>query len=77
MQRSVKTVLHTTSETKVDYGMKKYEHDAGHKEYLWTVYMCTMFRLIINLCKIMWDGKSHCITQTIHTNLVGLFCDAG
>ena len=29
-----------------------YEHDAGHKEYIWTVYMCTVFRLMINLCKI-------------------------
>ena len=81
MQTSVKTVLHTTSETKLDYCMKKstsgYEHDAGCKEYILTVYMCTVFRLMINSCKIMQDSKSHAITQTIHTNLVGLFCDAG
>ena len=78
MQTSVKTVLHTTSETKLDYCMKKrYEHDAGRKEYIWTVYMCTVFRLMINSCKIMQGSKSHAITQTIHTNLVGLFCDAG
>ena len=25
----------------------------------------------------MQNSKSHAITQTIHTNLVGLFCDAG
>ena len=35
MQTSVKTVLHTTSEAKLDYCMKKsmsgYEHDAGRK----------------------------------------------
>ena len=44
---------------------------------IWTVYMYTVFRLIINSCKIMRDSKSYAITQTIHTNLVGLFCDAG
>ena len=81
MQTSVKTVLHTTSETKLEYCMKKstsgYEHDAGCKECIWTVYMCTVFRLMINSCKIMQDSKSHAITQTIHTNFVGLFCDAG
>ena len=33
--------------------------------------------LMINLCKIMRDSKSRAITQTIHTNLVGLVCDAG
>ena len=81
MQTSDKTVLHTTSETKLDYCMKKstsgYEHDAGRKEYILTVYMCTVFRLMINSCKIMQDSKSHAITQTIHTNLVGLFCDPG
>ena len=73
-QRSVKTVLHTTSETKLEYGMKKsmsgYEHDAERKEYIWMVYMCTMFWIMINLCKSMLDSKSHAITQTIHTNLV-------
>ena len=81
MQTSVKTVLHTTSKTKLDYYMKKstseYEHDAGRKEYIWTVYMCNVFRLMINSCKIMQGSKSHAITQTIHTNRVGLFCDAG
>ena len=80
-QRSVKTALHTTSEEKLDYGMKKitsgYEHDTGSKEYIWKVYMCTVFPLMINLCKVMQDSKSRAITQTIHTNLVGLFCDAG
>ena len=30
-----------------------------------------------DLCKIMRDSKSRAIKQTIHTNLVGLFCDAG
>ena len=39
--------------------------------------MRTVFRLIINSCKIMQDSNCHAITQTIHTNLVGLFCDAG
>ena len=39
--------------------------------------MCTVFRFVINLCKIMLDSKSRAITQTIHTNLVGLFSDAG
>ena len=81
MQTSVKTVLHTTSETKLDYCMKKstsgYEHDAGRKQYILMVYMRAVFRLMINSCKIMQDSKSHAITQTIHTNLVGLFCDAG
>ena len=81
MQTSVKTVLHTTLETKLAYYMKKsrsgYEHDAGRKEYIWTVYMCTVFRLMINSCKIMQDSNSHAITHTILTNLVGLFCDAG
>ena len=38
---------------------------------------CALCRLMINSCKIMQDSKSHAITQTIHTNLVGLFCDAG
>ena len=36
-QRYVKTLLHTTSEAKIDYGMEKSksgcEHDAGRKEY--------------------------------------------
>ena len=81
MQTSVETALHMTSETRLDYCMKKstsgYEHDAGRKEYILTVYMCTVFRLMINSCKIMQDSKSHAITQTIHMNLVGLFCDAG
>ena len=81
MQTSVKTVLHTTSETKPGYCMKKstsgYEHDAGRKEYIWTVYMCTVFVLMINSCKIMRGSKSHAITQTIHTNLMGLICDVG
>ena len=35
-----------TSETKLDYCMKKstsgYEHDAGRKEYIWTTYICTV-----------------------------------
>ena len=52
MQTSVKTVLHTTAETKLDYCMKKstsgYEHDAGRKEYILTMYMCTVFRLMID-----------------------------
>ena len=25
----------------------------------------------------MWDSKHRAITQTMHTNVVGLFCDAG
>ena len=54
-----------------------YEHDVGRKEYIWTLSMCTVFRLMIDSCKIMWDSKSRAITQTIHTNLVGLLCDAG
>ena len=66
---------------KLDYCMKRStsgdEHDAERKEYIWTVYMCTVFRLMINSCKIMQDSKSHSITQTIHTNLVDLICDAG
>ena len=33
--------------------------------------------VLINLCKIMQDSKSRAITQTIDTNLVSLFCDAG
>ena len=65
------TVLHEKKST------SGYEHDAGRKEYIWTAYMCTVFRLMINSCKIMQDSKSHVITQTTHTNLVGLFCDAG
>ena len=54
-----------------------YEHDVGRKEYIWTLCMYTVFRLMIDSCKIMRDSKSRAITQTIHTNLVGLLCDAG
>ena len=43
----MQTVLHMTSETKLEYGTNKstlgYEHDAGHKEHIWTVHMCTVF----------------------------------
>ena len=53
------------------------EHDAGREKHIWAVYMCTVFRLMINLCKIMQDSKFRAITQTIHTNLLCLFCDAG
>ena len=46
MQTLVKTVLHTTSEAKLAYCMKNstsgYEHDAERKEYIWTVYICTV-----------------------------------
>ena len=57
--------------------MSGYEHDVGRKECIWTVYMCTEFRLMVNLCKIIRDRKSRAITQTMHTNLVGLFCEVG
>ena len=81
MQSSVKTVLHITSATKLDYNMRKkhvgYECNAGRKEYVWTLTLCTDFLHMINLCIIMRDSKHRAITQTIHTNLVDLFCDAG
>ena len=77
MQTSVKTVLHTTSETKLEKSTSGYERDAGRKEYIWMAYMCTVFWLMIYSCKIMQDSKSHTITQTIHMNLVGLLCDTG
>ena len=35
------------------------------------------FCLMLNLCKIMQDSKHRAITQTIRTDLVGLFCDKG
>ena len=80
-QRSVKTVLHT-SETKIEYGKKKMTRlDMNLMQGAKSIYRrCTCAlgcRLTINLCKIMRDSKSRAITQTIHTNLVGLFCDAG
>ena len=35
------------------------------------------FQLKLNLCKIAQDSKHSAVTQTICTNLMGLFCDAG
>ena len=85
MQSSVKTVLHKTSVTKLDNNMRKTTRLdmsvlLGRKEYIWTLTMCTVFQLITNLCKIMWDSKHRAITQTIHWHesyLASLFCDAG
>ena len=38
--------------------------------YIWALTMCTVFRIIMNLCKIMRDTEDCTITQTIHTNRI-------
>ena len=79
-QRSVKTVLHTTSETTLDYGMKKARLDMNMIQGAKIIYGGVDVHCVSdhdNLCKIMLDSKSREITQIIHTNLIGLFCDEG
>ena len=46
--------------------MTGHEYVAGRKDYIFTLTMCTVFQLIINLCKNMRDRKHGIITQTIH-----------
>ena len=36
--------------------------------------MCSVFLVIINLCKIARDNKHCLITETIHTNLTSRVC---
>ena len=36
--------------------------------------MCSAFRFIADLCKIMRDSKHRTVTQTIHANLISWVC---
>ena len=51
--------------------------EQGHRECIWMLAMCIVFQLINNLYKILWGSKHCTVTQTTHTNVVGLFFDTG
>ena len=78
-QRSVETVLNMTSETKLDYDMRQKHGEIQicfevHFLYMWALTMCTVYWIIMNLCKIMQDTEHCAITQTIHTNHIWWVC---